>query len=256
MAEGTMRLILTRFSTLLEYAVEIGALSANPVKAIPRKRRPKQGEARRRILTADEEQRLLAYCAPFKQGDRLWLRDIVVVALSQGLRLGEVLGLQVPEVDEALRTGKLRVRHSLGRDGQLGGTKHTKLTGKRDPRDVTPIDLMPAAREVLIELRTNVSEGFLFRNQLGGFRQRRNVQRAFDKAVTRAALPVTQDGAITLHALRHTCISRLANDPRVGIVYARDFAGHSSLEITNGYVHAVADEARTAAAAEALGAAS
>lgn len=144
LAEGTKRLVLARFSGLLEYAIEIGALSLNPVKQIPRKRRPKQGEARRRILTPDEEQRLLAYC-----GSRPWLAEIIVVALSQGLRLGEVLGLQVPEVDEALRTGKLRVRFSLDRDGQLGGTKHTKLTGRRDPRDVSPIDLMPTAHRDL-----------------------------------------------------------------------------------------------------------
>ena len=155
MAEGTKRLVLARFSALLEYGIEIGALSINPVKQIPRKRKPKQGEARRRILTPDEERRLLAYCAPVS-----WLAEIITVALSQGLRLGEVLGLQVEDVD--FERDKIRVRHSLDRAGQLGATKHGKLTGRRDPRDVTPIDLMPRAREILLELRMDTPEGFLF----------------------------------------------------------------------------------------------
>jgi len=178
------------------------------------------------------------------------LQGIIVVALSQGLRLGEVLGLQVEDADFA--NSKLHVRHTLGRDRTLGPTKHTKLTGKRDPRDVAPIDLMPAARKVLLELRMEASEGYLFRNTLGRPRERRAVQRAFENAVSRAALPVTHDGPVNFHSLRHTCISRLANSPRVGVIYAMDFAGHSSLEITNGYVHKVEDAARTSAAAEAL----
>lgn len=245
LAEGSKRLVLARFSALLEYAIEIGALGVNPVKAIPRKRRPKAGEERRRILTHDEDDRLYAYSAPFP-----WLRDIVTVAEAQALRLGEVLGLSVEDVD--FENGKVRVHRSLERDGTLGATKHTKLTGKRDPRDVNPIDLMPQAREVLLRLRMDVSEGLFFRNKLGGPRQRRDVQRAFDKARTRAALAVTQDGPVVFHSLRHTTISRLANNPEVGVVYARDFAGHSSLEVTNGYVHKVESAERTAAAARAL----
>ena len=53
MAEGTKRLALARFGALLEYGIEIGALSINPVKQIPRKRKPKQGE----VCSADPDAR-------------------------------------------------------------------------------------------------------------------------------------------------------------------------------------------------------
>ena len=66
------------------------------------------------------------------------MRHIIAVALSQALRLGEVLGLQVEDVDFA--NNKLRVRRTLERKRNLGPTKHAKLTGKRDPRDLHPID--------------------------------------------------------------------------------------------------------------------
>jgi integrase len=78
------------------------------------------------------------------------------------------------------------------------------------------------------------------------------VQRAFEKAVERAALPVTAEGKVVFHSLRHTCISRLANDPRVGIIYAQRHAGHADLKTTQSYVKKIESAERTCAAAEAL----
>jgi integrase len=248
LAEGSKRLIVATFSILLQYGVDIGALGVNPVKSMSRSRRPKQGEARRRILTPDEEGRLLAYCAPFP-----WLAPIITVSLNQGLRLGEVLGLQWEDVD--FTSNKIRVCHSLGKDGLLGGTKHAKLTGKRDPRDLKPIDLMPAARAVLLELRIDSDgTGFVFTNSMGNPRERRAVQKAFTKARDRAALPVTADGPVCIHSLRHTAISRLVNNPAIPLVYARDFAGHTDLSITNTYAHGIEDASVTEAAGRALAA--
>jgi integrase len=94
--------------------------------------------------------------------------------------------------------------------------------------------------------------GFVFRNTFGRKRQRRAVQLAFHKAVTRAALPVTEDGPVNFHSLRHTCLSRLANNPEIPLVYVRDFAGHSDLSITNSYVHGIESASVTEAAARAL----
>lgn len=82
--------------------------------------------------------------------------------------------------------------------------------------------------------------------------RRRAVQLAFTTAVERAALPVTADGGVSFYSFWRTAISRLANDARVGPVYARDFAGHFTLEQSNSDVHKVESAERTAAAAEAL----
>lgn len=244
--ENTKRLVLAHFSAMLSYAVEIDKLGQNPVKAMPRNRRPKAGETRKRILGHDEETRLLAYCAPFP-----WLSDIILVALNQALRFGEVLGLQWEDND--FEHGKIRVQHTLADGNVLGPTKHKKLTGKRDPRDVKPIDLMPKTREILLRLRMDSDgRGYVFRNDLGQRRDRRDVQRAYTKAVERAALPVTEDGPVTFHSLRHTCLSRLANTPEIPLVVVRDFAGHTDLSMTNTYCHSVDDAAVTAAMAKAL----
>ena len=111
---------------------------------------------------------------------------------------------------------------------------------------------MPTAAEVLHRLKSLNPFGYVFLNTLGGPRDRRYVQRAFEQAVERAALPVTAEGKVVFHSLRHTAISRLANDPRVGLVYAQRFAGHVDVKTTQAYVQKIESAATTSAAAEAI----
>jgi len=235
LASGTKRLCLAVLQMILQHGVEMGALPAVP--KLPQRRTPKAGEGRRRIVTLEEEVQLLWACKRLE-----WLRPIIRVALHQALRLGEVAGLQWEDVDFA--SGKLTVRYSLGRDGTLGPTK-----GGR----VQVIDLTPAAREALLALLPGPgATGFVFRNTIGGARQLRDVQRAFDKARTRAGLAVTDDGPVVFHSLRHTGISRLANHPAIPLVQVRDFARHADLATTQGYCHAIESDAVKVAFAEAL----
>jgi integrase len=236
LASGTRRLILATFTMILYHGVEIGALSAVP--RLPRRRIPRPGEARRRILTPDEEARLLAYCATTP-----WLAPMITVALHQALRLGEVAGLSWQDVDFV--GGKLNVRQSLGRDGKtLGPTKGGRAA---------VIDLTPLARQALLELRGDSDgTGLVFRNRAGNGRQLRDIQRSFVKARDRAALMETDDGPVVFHSLRHTGISRLANHPSIPLVHVRDFARHADLATTQSYVHRIENETVTAAIAEAL----
>jgi integrase len=230
LASGTRRLIYATLDIILRHAVEMNVLAAVP--KLRRQDRPKASEGRKRILTPDEERTLLAYCHPFP-----WMRPIITLALHQALRLGEVCGLMWEDVDFA--GGKLQVRRSLGRDGTLGPTKG----GHEDE-----IKLAPAAREALLELRMDSDgTGLVFLNKLGGQRQLRDVQRAFDKARRRAGLE-----GVCFHSLRHTSISRLANAPGVPLVQVRDFARHTQLAVTMGYMHKIESEAVTTAMFEAL----
>jgi integrase len=59
---------------------------------------------------------------------------------------------------------------------------------------------------------------------------------------------------VVFHSLRHTGISRLANDPRVPLVKVRDFARHANLATTQGYVHAIESPDEAEIYDEALGA--
>jgi integrase len=248
LGEGTKAQVLAALSAVFSYACDAGYIARNPCRELSKTQRPRQGAGRQRILSPDEQARLLAYSETFS-----WLRPVIVVATNQALRLGEVVGLDWEDVDFA--NNKLRVHQQFTRVGQIGPTKTAKPS-RPDRRDTHPIDLMPAAREALLQLveeaEGDSASGPVFRNSLGGRRGHRDVSHAFEKAVRFAALPETQDGRVSFHTLRHTGISRLANSPRVALVYVRDFAGHTSLSITEGYVHRIESAEATAAAAEAL----
>jgi integrase len=82
----------------------------------------------------------------------------------------------------------------------------------------------------------------------------RDVQRVFSAACARAHLEVTDYGKVVFHSLRHTGISRLANHPAIPLVHVRDFARHTDLATTQGYVHKIDDVKITAAIGEALSA--
>jgi integrase len=233
LAEGTKAQVLFALSSVLQHAVDAGYIAANPCHALSSRQRPHQGEGRKRILSHDEEARLLAYCGKFP-----WLRPVITVARAQCLRLGEVAGLDIYN-DVDVVNGKVRVHQQLGRGGELGPTKGAK-PGKPDRRDENPIDLMPEARAALLEMRSAPRRSYFA------------IQAAFAEAVRLAGLPETKDGKVEFHSLRHTGISRLANHPKIPLVYVRDFAGHRSIRTTEGYVHRIESEAVTAAAVEAM----
>jgi integrase len=215
---GTKAQILSALSAVFEHGIEMGYRATNPCKELSKRQRPRQGEGRRRILSHDEETRLLAYC-----GRVPWLGPIIIAALYQALRLGEVAGLQIEAVD--FLNDKLRVHQQLDRRRQLVHTKGANpRTGKRDRRDVDPIDLMPPAREALLELRMDAGSGFFFHDN-GEPRHTRAITRAFEEVVKLAGLPETEDGPVTFHSLRHTGISRLANDRRIPLVAVRGLRG-------------------------------
>jgi integrase len=250
--DGTKAQILHAVSSVFEHGVVMGYRATNPCRELSKRQRPRQGEGRRRILSHDEETRLLAYC-----GRVPWLRPIIVVALYETLRLGEVAGLQVASVDftpdPVTGMGKVRVHQQLNRQRQLTHTKGANpRKGIRDRRDTNPIDLLPPAREALLELRMESGSGFFFHDEQGEPRHTRAITRAFEEVVKLAGLPETADGKVCFHSLRHTGISRLANAPQVGLVYTQNFAGHTDVQTTMSYVHKIESPTVTAAAAEAM----
>lgn len=229
LSDGSKKLVLAVFSLVLARAVKAGAISVNPVQGIERDDKPKQTKLADRILSLDEEDRLLASCGNFR-----WLEGLIETALLGALRMGEVLALRWRDVD--FDNGRLHVRESYGKNGQFGLPKGGLSIW---------IDLHPRLRKMLVELKLAAAasgeDDLVFPNLVGGPRNPRDVQRAFSKARRYAKLS-TDPRALRFHDLRHTAISRLANGPSVNIKWVQSFARHANLETTLGYVHEIRDE--------------
>jgi integrase len=233
----SQRMTYKTIRIVLGHAVEMGGLASAP--KLPKKRVPKAAPPRRRVITTDEERNLLAYSASHGM-----LPQAIKVGISQALRIGELCGIEWDDIEWS--AGKLNIRRSVDKDGSVGPTK----SGKE-----RRIDLLPKAREALLELRDECDgTGRVFRNTCGAPWLPGPLGDAFARARDDAGIKVTEDGKVTPHAMRHTGISRLVNNPGVPTVYVKEFAGHASMETTEGYSHAIENDATLRAAQEAMAA--
>lgn len=171
---------------------------------------------RERILTREEELRLLAEC---ENRYRKHLRPIVICALDTGMRRGEIFGLKWSDVDFEERVLTIRAFN-------------TKTMKERQVSLTT---------RLMIELERIWEESPKNRDQLVfGFTD--NVKKSWTSVRTKAGLP-----DVRFHDLRHTAATRLVAAhlplPEVGRVL-----GHTQANTTYRYVNANIETTRRAAA--------
>jgi integrase/recombinase XerC len=164
-----------------------------------------------RALSEEQQRRLL------RMAERASARDraIVVVLLYTGLRLAELVALDVDDVRVSARKGLVVVR-----------------SGKGDAYRELPLNAL--VRQVLEEwlgerqARAAKGERAVFVGRSG----RRLSKRSVDDVVRRLG----QDAGVTLsaHALRHTFLTRMVRQGS-DLVLVAELAGHRRLETTRRY---------------------
>lgn len=227
----------------LSQAVKDGRLDRSPAAIV---KPPKVPHDPIRPLDADQARRFLASV----EGDPL--EPLYVLALSTGMRQGELLGLRWADIGR----DSLTVNRSLTR--QTGGkyrllepkTAQSRRTIPLLPRAVRAVD---AQREYVRELRRAAKvwaeQDLMFCGTDGEPLPNWWVTREFQSAVRRAGLPRS-----TFHSLRHTAAS-LMIESGSDLAVVRDVLGHSTITTTvNIYGHLSERHKRTAIArlAEAL----
>jgi integrase len=197
-----------------------------------------QYEVGRGITVADARRFLAAIRA-----DRLYA--LYVLALTLGLRKGELLGLRWADVD--LDRGELEVRQTLQRiSGELRvQPPKTKRSRRTIPLPAPCVDALREhrARQAAERLRAGErwkDSGLVFMTRVGSPLEPRNLNRHFYSVRRAGGL------AVRFHDLRHTCVSLLL-DLGVPPHVVREIVGHSDIEVTMTiYAHASLDEQRKA----------
>jgi len=182
---------------IFQYAVDEGALDANPVRkvAVPKRRADPEevfGQARRRALTPEEAGQLLARFPLF------WW-DHVLTLLGTGLRFGELAGLRRRRVRLDRTPPVVQVvdiRYQAGRFGS---------GFKPRPKSDAGIREIPLAPEVVAAIRHQLPPGtdpedLAFTGPGGGIvargtrtvLSRHNFHRTYHSALTKLADPATQ----------------------------------------------------------------
>ncbi len=224
-------------SSALKQAVRWRMIPSSPSEGVvlPRER----NESRRKALSAEQVRRLFR-AADMWRGGKLY--PILVVAVSTGLRQGEILGLWWDDID--LDRGLLTVRRTIHNARDYGPTKGRReraveLSGRL-------VDLLREHRKRQARERLRASSWadsrHVFTTAEGKPIHRAVLLQSFKRLCKREGLP-----EITFHELRHTCATLLARRNTYPSTVQR-ILGHRDIKTTLGtYTHEWPGQGRDAA---------
>src|ERR1051326_5093043 len=209
---ATVNRELQVLSKVFAMAYDNGLVETNPMRRVHKFR---EGPARERYLTDEEERRLLEVLV----GRRAHIRSIVVVALQTGMRQGEILGLKWGHVDFDQET--IYVAHTkTGRPRRIPMSKLVEVELRSLKQDATRDEHVFSYHRTGLKLTT-------FRH-------------TWERACKQARI-----SGLRFHDLRHTFATRL----RAKGVHEMDIMsllGHTTLQMTSRYTHAMPQNLRTA----------
>ena len=156
-------------------------------------------------------------------------RLMVMIGVMMGLRIGEILGLRV----EDLECGTLHVRRSWCR-GNAGGTKNGK------EREIPVPQFLGEALRDYCTQRPKV--GWLYAGESGKPLSDRNlIQRHVYRVAQHLGIP-----HFSWHSLRHTFSTLGGNEGSIPTLIMKQLLGHSRLSTTDQYMHELAGPKREA----------
>jgi len=198
---STVNRILTSLSHAFSVAVEEWEwLSDNPMRRVRKLREPR---GRVRFLSDEEKERLLEAC---RESKCECLYAVVVLALSTGMRRGEIMNLKWQDID--FKRG-LMVLHK---------TKNNERRG---------VPLVGHAHELLEERRKE--SGLVFAGT--------NLEKPLDmEAAWQGALKRAEIKDFRFHDLRHSAASYLAMNGATATEIA-EILGHKTLQMVKRYSH-------------------
>ncbi len=243
LAPGTVRLIHAVLSRGLDQAVRWGTLPRNVCKATTP---PSPNSEEIRSLDAESAKRLLEAA----RGDRL--EALYVLAVTAGLRIGELLGLRWEDLDG--EAGVLRVRRTKSQ-AKSGPTFTAPKNGKGRSIRLTrrAVEALKAHKVAQNAERLGIGDlwqdnGLVFCTHGGKPLDFHNLRASsFRALLLRAGLP-----HMRFHDLRHTCATLLlsrGHHPKL----VQELLGHASVALTlDRYSHVLPGMGdQTAAAMEA-----
>ncbi len=166
-----------------------------------------------------------------REGENVWLKDVIILAAYTGLRLGELAAARWSWIDLEART--LKVTHSESFRTKTCRERVVPLAGKA----LETVQHLKEKREE----RGEHLDGPLLPGPKGLGINLRRTSRRFKFFVRKAMLP----DELHFHSLRHSCGSMLALGGVPDVVIA-EVLGHASTQTTRIYTHAAAGHVRDA----------
>lgn len=152
-------------------------------------------------------------------------KDLAILQLEAGLRIGEAAALDFRNVNFNLNT--LTIASTVYWDRSNHGNIEINTTTKNKMTRIIP--LTNACKEMLLNRRQNAKSSLVFDAGNGSPYKYRQIQYRYDKAMQQAF--VNNSGT---HCMRHTFAVEFLNETK-NIYAAQVVLGHSDLKVTQGY---------------------
>lgn len=214
-AKSSIARRLASMRSFFKFCQREGWTTSNPAKPL---RNPRKSGHLPHFLTADEITKLLA--AP-KTSEALGLRDraILETTYSAGLRVSEVVGMNVGDLDFEQGLVRIRGKGKKERLAPLGSYAIKALEAWLKKRTLSKREAQGAASPVFV-------------NKFGRRLTTRSVARMLEKYLLETGL----DTRTTPHTLRHSFATHLL-DRGADIRSVQELLGHKSLVTTQIYTH-------------------
>lgn len=208
---------LAALRTFCKYLVRRGVLSQNLAALAPS---PKLATHLPRFLSIDEVFHLLEQVAG---NTVLELRDraILEVFYSSGVRVSELVGLDLADLNLEQQVLRVRGKGGKTRLAVLGGQARQSLIAYLEQR-----------AELCLKLPEEARPAAVFLNHRGGRLSARSVARLVEKWAQRAGL----SQPLSPHGLRHTFATHLL-EGRADLRAVQELLGHARLSSTQRYLH-------------------
>ncbi len=246
LSSRTVNYIHVTLHKALKQAVNDGLIPRNVTDAV---KAPRPVKKEIQAMNPDQARSFLGAA----RGDRL--EALYTVAITAGLRQGELLGLRWSDID--LDAGQLAVRRSLvaGSVGSRGGAVFDAPKNNKSRRTVKLTDFAvealrrhkAAQNEERLKLGSTWEDyGLVFPNRVGKPMDHNNLyKRDFKKMLAKAGIPQT----FRFHDLRHTCATLLLSK-NVNQKIVQEMLGHATITQTmDTYSHVLPTMQDAAAAA-------
>ena len=216
LSPATVNRYLNALSLLFEAARRWGWVRKNPVRDV---RKLKEPTGRVRYLSAAERTALLEAC---RKSSYRPLELVVLLALSTGMRRGELMSLRWEQVDATAGIiVLLKTKNGTQRRVYVRGRALELLREYSKERRIDTDYLFPGERASPSHAKSTrkISERYF------------NIRRPYLRALKAAGIQ-----NFRFHDLRHACASFLAMNGATPLEIA-EVLGHKSLEVTKRYAH-------------------
>lgn len=200
---------VVRYMAALSHAFSVafkewGWIEDSPMRKV---RKPREARGRVRFLDDEERERLLVAC---KESTNSYLYMIVVIALSTGMRLSEILNLEWRDVD--LDKGRVILHETKN-----GEVRQVAIAGHA-------LELLKKHDKV-----RRFDSNLLFPGKFP--RKPIDIRSAWESALNRAEI-----SDLRFHDLRHCCASYLAMNG-ASLAEIAEVLGHKTLAMVKRYAH-------------------